>query len=440
MVKNIEINIKGSDGNYEVLYPKTNSSTSVVSEEVITNLGLIAGSSGNDVLKWFSQYNLYWWRRRVSAYSEYTPVADKYIYNAVLTGDSRYSDNYTTILYSKEVYYDTTTQKVALKNPQSMTLGAYTGNRDKQYQDAEKLKNLAPVYIVDNTASNLKVSSNPKDANPTSISSAQDYVIYLPDGVSCNNTSDSDSDYFTATINVVEVLGYGGYYRTEIYGGSRVWNYAGQSDVIQARSMSYTTTYHYAGDWEYIQSSNRNAYPDSGTQDGYEYKYLGVPYQQMSQTPNGILIGTFQINKTAFGGTKLFDSTEIEAGCGYYFTVDYDIEWKNNSGKSIQIGLMITSESSSTIFDTSGGFCYNVSYGYQTTTGQEQGSSRIYYVNNAKDIFLCLHADTSAYDCNFLSTGIYFNFAGPNLTTSQLNNITISKANFTVKVYKQVLC
>lgn len=261
MAKNIEINIKGSDGNYEVLYPKTNSSITVINQDIINQFGLADGSGLSDVLGELGKYNEYWWRRRVAG-----------------------------------------------------------------------------------------------------------------------------------------------------------------------------------GEWEYLYSLNRNAYPNSGIQDGYEYEYLGVPYQQMSQTPNGILIGTFQIKKTAFGGTKLFDSTEIEAGCGYYFTVDYDIAWTNNSGKSMQIGLMITSKSSGIIFDTSEGFCYNVSYGYQKTTGQEQGNSRIYYVNNVKDIFLCLHADTSAYDCNFLSTGIYFNFAGPNLTTSQLNNITISKANFTINVYKQVLC
>ena len=27
----------------------------------------------------------------------------------------------------------------------------------------------------------------------------------------------------------------------------------------------------------YVQSNNRNAYPDSGEQDGYNYTYLGVP-------------------------------------------------------------------------------------------------------------------------------------------------------------------
>ena len=40
-------------------------------------------------------------------------------------------------------------------------------------------------------------------------------------------------------------------------------------------------TYYYisqqTGAWEYVQSSDRSAYPDSGISGDYEYKYLGVP-------------------------------------------------------------------------------------------------------------------------------------------------------------------
>lgn len=49
------------------------------------------------------------------------------------------------------------------------------------------------------------------------------------------------------------------------------------------------------GDWEYVQSSNRNAYPDSGTQDGYEYEYLGIPFDNAVTAPKietGSYVGT----------------------------------------------------------------------------------------------------------------------------------------------------
>lgn len=395
MAKNIEINIKGSDGNYEVLYPKTNSSTTVINQDIINQFGLADGSGLEDVLGELGKYNEYWWRRRVAGEEKYVEIKTDITANKVfILGSFDYGHN-ITINQNDGTY-------TIVKE------GKYTINSWDSFLSAmQDLSSKLPCYVYggDYLSSNYKWYYIPENANWDTSSGSNYgtfcYYNYYDDGYSCC------------------LSGYAS---------------------VKAQIFFTQKVIQLAGEWEYLYSLNRNAYPNSGIQDGYEYEYLGVPYQQMSQTPNGILIGTFQINKTAFGGTKLFDSTEIEAGCGYYFTVDYDIAWTNNSGKSMQIGLMITSESSRTIFDTSEGFCYNVSYGYQTTTGQEQGSSRIYYVNNVKDIFLCLHADTSAYDCNFLSTGIYFNFAGPNLTTSQLNNITISKANFTINVYKQVLC
>lgn len=46
------------------------------------------------------------------------------------------------------------------------------------------------------------------------------------------------------------------------------------------------------GPWEYVQSSDRSAYPDSGEQDGYEYEYLGIPFDNAVGAP-GIEIGSY---------------------------------------------------------------------------------------------------------------------------------------------------
>lgn len=43
------------------------------------------------------------------------------------------------------------------------------------------------------------------------------------------------------------------------------------------------------GPWQYLHSPNRNAYPDSGAQDGYEYEYLGIPFDN---AVNGVKIET----------------------------------------------------------------------------------------------------------------------------------------------------
>lgn len=63
-------------------------------------------------------------------------------------------------------------------------------------------------------------------------------------------------------------------------------------DVYFDGCTYYTVT---IGQWEYVQSSNRNAYPDSGTSGGYEYEYLGVPFDNAVTAPRietGSYIGT----------------------------------------------------------------------------------------------------------------------------------------------------
>ena len=54
------------------------------------------------------------------------------------------------------------------------------------------------------------------------------------------------------------------------------------------------------GDWQYVQSSNRNAYPDSGIQDGYEYEYLGIPFDSAVTAP--------KIDTGFYTGTGTYDS------------------------------------------------------------------------------------------------------------------------------------
>lgn len=49
------------------------------------------------------------------------------------------------------------------------------------------------------------------------------------------------------------------------------------------------------GEVSYVQSSSRSAYPDSGEQDGYKYKYLGIPFDNAVGAPKietGSYVGT----------------------------------------------------------------------------------------------------------------------------------------------------
>lgn len=40
------------------------------------------------------------------------------------------------------------------------------------------------------------------------------------------------------------------------------------------------------GEWEYVQSSDRHTYPDSGKQYGYEYEYMGIPFENAVSAPS----------------------------------------------------------------------------------------------------------------------------------------------------------
>ena len=57
-----------------------------------------------------------------------------------------------------------------------------------------------------------------------------------------------------------------------------------------------------AGDREYPQYTDRSAYPDSGTQDGYEYEYLGIPFDNAVTAPK-IATGSY-VGNGAYGSAN----------------------------------------------------------------------------------------------------------------------------------------
>lgn len=73
-------------------------------------------------------------------------------------------------------------------------------------------------------------------------------------------------------------------------------NYSDRTYYVYKTAGVVTSEYSQSiGDWEYVQSSNRSAYPDSGTQDGYEYEYLGIPFDNAVTAPKieeGSYVGT----------------------------------------------------------------------------------------------------------------------------------------------------
>ena len=73
------------------------------------------------------------------------------------------------------------------------------------------------------------------------------------------------------------------------------------------RTQTVTTQYlsGQPGDWGYLHSPNRSAYPDSGIQDGYEYEYLGIPFDN---AVNGAKIETGSYTGTGTYGYQNLNS------------------------------------------------------------------------------------------------------------------------------------
>ena len=61
--------------------------------------------------------------------------------------------------------------------------------------------------------------------------------------------------------------------------------YSGSRVQYAENSIMAVTAVAGLGQWSYIQSSDRNAYPDSGIVDNYEYQYLGIPFDNAVESP-----------------------------------------------------------------------------------------------------------------------------------------------------------
>lgn len=70
-------------------------------------------------------------------------------------------------------------------------------------------------------------------------------------------------------------------------------SYDDYTDVSMQYGMVTSEYVDRVGEWEYLQSSDRSAYPDSGVQDGYEYQYLGIPFENASSLHVKIATGSY---------------------------------------------------------------------------------------------------------------------------------------------------
>lgn len=71
------------------------------------------------------------------------------------------------------------------------------------------------------------------------------------------------------------------------YGGNPVtnWSHDNANSFTNLKQVIATKTSENIGEWEFIQATNRNAYPDRGNKDGFDYQYIGVPLDNAVTVP-----------------------------------------------------------------------------------------------------------------------------------------------------------
>ena len=208
--------------------------------------GLGTGAVPDDVLAELGKYKQYWWKRRT-----YTDSGE-YIGQLVeAPNDSnRYHISYQndsqlirTIQYADSYTVNGATGEITLNSPSSITSNS-SGDFPSPGVNAlygKYCKNLyaAPndVIFIDEKATITRVKNSSGDVG---------YYI----------------DYPTNYVKKVEAI-----YKPDIH----------------------------IGPWGYVQSSERNTYPDSGILSGYEYEYLGIPFDNAvtaAKIETGSYVGT----------------------------------------------------------------------------------------------------------------------------------------------------
>ena len=145
-----------------------------------------------------------------------------------------------------------------MSSPESYAMGSIS------YETAKDLAQRGPCYI-------------------TNLKGATSDVYYIP----ANATADTGSNANGSTATIFFYLDDEGVVNLLLLGESK-------ANPPSKKVTSIKTTAP-AGDWQYLHSSDRSAYPDSGTSGGYEYEYLGIPFDNAVTAPKietGSYVGT----------------------------------------------------------------------------------------------------------------------------------------------------
>lgn len=222
------------------------------------------------------------------------------------------------------------------------------GNRSINYADSYSVnKDTGALSLNSQSSVEINYENGPSlllQHKPCYISNLEEdtsKIFYLPEG---------------ATTNTFESTGYTLELKYQASDGEKA------SELVSVKGN---------GPWEYIQSFNRSAYPDSGEQDGYEYEYLGIPFDNAVGAPKietGSYTGTgtygasnpnsltfdFTPKAVFIFGTKVSNNTG--ASMMYFWGADsFTLIDSGYSGVQVS-GMVSVSRNTMSWYDTNGAY------------------------------------------------------------------------------------
>ncbi len=225
----------------------------VFDDESKALFGLGSAAVPNDAFKFLGKHNQHWWsvlhsQAGTGFEEERTEITNDDVPYIWVVGEYETS---RAISYAKEIKVNQADGTITLVNPKSLTINIAT--EADMAASIAAITALFPVYITG-------LYSNP------------DSIYYLP---SASTVSDATDWYDTdATIRA--------YWEYNSDDGYTRHFYLNVEDRVPENKRSCLVTsrvYNIAqGATTYVQSLERNAYPDYAVTDGKVYRYLGIPF------------------------------------------------------------------------------------------------------------------------------------------------------------------
>ena len=214
--------------------------------------GLGASAVPDEVFAELGKYKQYWWRRRTrTEHKTWSIEKNSWEYGkerALYVANGSSVEN--TYLVANSVSVDQSTGEVSLVDPVEDTATYNVGF----------ITSILGKYFINTSAELLALGTAYPVVSPNQI-------YFIASDASLSNRQSSGVYYINARSS------------SKMY-------------VVSSTSTITSITY---GDWEYVHSSSRSAYPDSGTSGGYEYEYLGIPFDNAVTAPKietGSYVGT----------------------------------------------------------------------------------------------------------------------------------------------------